>query len=198
MKEVLLILIGVVLARSLSAQTFSEWFRQNSTQLRYLREQIAALQEYVVTLNKGYALTGEGLGAIDTVVEGDLWIHTGHFTDLEKVSPAVGGDPRIAAIRGYLEQMPYIARAIYAEGALQPQGTVDWKTFAPVLAERIDDVAFEDQLWLGVVLEDDQLQLSDAERESIIGTIYQDVKMKNEKALYLLGELQAGSIKPGS
>jgi hypothetical protein len=61
---VLLVVLGLLTVRSLKTQTFSEWFRQNSTRLKYYGKQIAALQLYLGKLEKGYEIANDGIGSI--------------------------------------------------------------------------------------------------------------------------------------
>ena len=197
MKEVMLLLVAVLGTQALMAQTFSEWFRQNKTQLKYLEEQIAALQEYISTIDDGYSIAGAGLGSIDTVITVDLDIHSAHFNYFKEVSPGVSADARIAGIRKLLKLLPAIADDIAAAGLLQPAGAVDWPTFAPAIADSIRQGAVSDEIWLEAVLANGLLLLSDAERESKIDLIALDVQFKTRSALSLLAELQANRIKSG-
>lgn len=192
-----MLLVAVLAAQGLMAQTFSEWFRQNKTQLKYLSEQIAALEEYISTMHAGYSIAGAGLGAIDTVISVDLDINFAHFNYFKEVSPGVRGNARIAGIRQLLKLLPVIADGIAAAGPLQPVGAIDWSRFAPQIAASIEEGAAEDEVWLEAALENGLLLMSDEERESEIDKIDRDVRAKTESALTMLAELQANSIKPG-
>ena len=50
-----------------SAQTLAEWTQQNKTQIKYLVEQIAALQAYALVAEKGYSIAKTGLNAIGNI-----------------------------------------------------------------------------------------------------------------------------------
>ena len=44
------------------AQTFAEWFQQKKTQIKYLTEQIAALEQYGNYVKQGYRIAQGGWG----------------------------------------------------------------------------------------------------------------------------------------
>jgi len=82
-----LLLLSCQLVR---AQTFDEWFRQKATQLKYLRQQIAALQLYEQVTSKGYALVKEAVQGIAVIKTGDINLHSGYFSSLRMVKPGIG------------------------------------------------------------------------------------------------------------
>jgi hypothetical protein len=47
------------------AQTFAEWFQQNSTRLKYYGQQIAELEVWLQELKKGYSIADAGIGSIN-------------------------------------------------------------------------------------------------------------------------------------
>lgn len=98
MKKILIVSIVILCAGNLSAQTWSEWFRQNSTQRKYLLQQIAALKVYTGYLSKGYTIAKNGLSAIKGFKNGDLLQHTNYFTSLVTVNPKVKRYTRVAEI----------------------------------------------------------------------------------------------------
>lgn len=98
MKKFLLILIICVSASWGKAQTFDEWFKQKETQIQYLIEQIASLQVYSESLQKGYEITNEGLKSIHGIKKSDFDLHEMYFTSLKKVNPQVKSYSKIADI----------------------------------------------------------------------------------------------------
>ena len=80
------------------AQTWAEWFRQNSTQKKYLLQQIAALKVYAGYLEKGYAITRNGLEAIQQLRQGEVNLHNTYFTSLLGVNPIIKKYAIVAAI----------------------------------------------------------------------------------------------------
>jgi|HubBroStandDraft_1064217.scaffolds.fasta_scaffold204578_2 hypothetical protein len=98
MKELILGFIGMLLGGRLMAQSLSQWFGQNNTQIRELEGQIAALREFAATLEEGYAATGSRLDTIGATKRDDLRLHTGYFASLKQVKPVVSSDPRVKTI----------------------------------------------------------------------------------------------------
>src|SRR3954447_6422600 len=94
-KQRLIILLLLTTSTSLSAQTFSEWFRQSKTQKKYLLEQIAALQVYTGYLQKGYSIAKTGLNTIHRIKDGDFSLHSGYFNSLKLINPKVGETSRV-------------------------------------------------------------------------------------------------------
>lgn len=84
--------------QAVRAQTFSEWFRQGSTQKKYLLQQIAALQVYVDFLGKGYGIVRSGLNTVRDITNGEFHLHDLYISSLKLVNPAIRNDKRVAEI----------------------------------------------------------------------------------------------------
>lgn len=197
MKEVLLIVCGVLIGRQLMAQTFSEWFRQNHTQLQYLTKQIAALRAYTTVLENGYGIAEDGLQAIDFIEEADRALHAGHFSALETASAAVKEDARVGAIVKYCGLLSSVADSIANISRLQPDYPVDWSVLGPEIADNIRQLTHVCRVWLLNLVEDESLEMGDAYRLEQLDRIYEEVRALYAKALYLLGELNENAIIPG-
>ena len=89
MKKISLILFLLLCIQLVQAQTWAEWFRQNSTQKKYLLQQIAALKVYSGYLEKGYAITRNGLSTIQQFRQGEVNLHNTYFTSLLGVNPII-------------------------------------------------------------------------------------------------------------
>jgi hypothetical protein len=98
MKKILIISISIFCAGNLAAQTWGEWFSQNSTQRKYLLQQIAALKVYTGYLSKGYSIAKNGLNTIKGFKNDDLLQHTKYFNSLVIVNPKVKRYGRVAEI----------------------------------------------------------------------------------------------------
>jgi hypothetical protein len=90
--------VFLLLGVTVRAQTFSEWFRQKSTQKKYLYQQIAALQVYSGYLQKGYGIAKDGLGSIGGFIGNEYGLHSSYFTHLETVSVPVKNNPQVNEI----------------------------------------------------------------------------------------------------
>ena|GEM_PF-4545098 len=84
-------LIGLT-ARS---QTFSEWWHQKKTRLKYLREQVAALKSVEYVIRHGYNIQEGGLYDIRQINEEEWNLHDDFFDDLETVSLIVKDCPEV-------------------------------------------------------------------------------------------------------
>jgi hypothetical protein len=94
--------LGLLLVLPGRAQTFAEWFKQNSTRLKYYARQVAALQLYAGELEKEIQVSDAGLAAISGSKQGEYALHQGYYASLETINSAVAQMPEVAEI-GYLQ-----------------------------------------------------------------------------------------------
>jgi hypothetical protein len=87
------------------AQTFDEWFEQNSTRKEYQEEQIGELQLYTSFLEKGYGIVESGLSSIGDIKTAEFNLHNSYYTSLRTISPAVSGMPEVEEILTLQEAM---------------------------------------------------------------------------------------------
>lgn len=98
MKKILIVSLILNVSISVKAQTFKEWFEQKKTQIEYLVNQIAALQGYAGTIEKGYHIAHDGLTLIGNIRQGDFTLHREYFSSLNRVNPAIKSYWKIADI----------------------------------------------------------------------------------------------------
>ena len=194
MKEVLLVLCGLLIGRQLIAQTFSEWFRQNHTQLKYLAEQIAALRGYRSVLEKGYAVAQAGLEEIDTINAADLAMHTDHFVSLDRVSPAVTEDGVVGTIASYCKLLAMAAEDIAGASGSLPATPVNFPVMGRQIARDIKEAVEDYQKQAANLCADDRLQVNDAERLRRLDTICRELRALYRKSIFLLGLLEEASV----
>jgi hypothetical protein len=101
MKKILVVIILSCSAHALNAQTFSEWFRQKKTQIKYLIQQIAAYEVLLDQTTKGCNIAQTGLTFIGDVKKGEFDLHTTYFNSLKVVSSPVSKYSRINDIITY-------------------------------------------------------------------------------------------------
>ncbi|WP_394772267.1 hypothetical protein [Mucilaginibacter sp.] len=82
-------------ATTVRAQTFAEWFRQKSTQKKYLLQQIAALQVYAAYYKAGNNIAHHGLSSITGSLTSENGLHTTYYNNLKNVSPAVRNNKQV-------------------------------------------------------------------------------------------------------
>lgn len=94
-----IILTGCLLTTAqVKGQTFAEWFKQKSTQKKYLLQQIEALQVYSGYLRKGYAIAKGGLGTISGSLLAENGLHGSYYTELKRVNPVVANNSDVKEI----------------------------------------------------------------------------------------------------
>lgn len=196
MKEIILLLGGILIGHHLMAQTFSEWFRQNHTQLKYLAAQIAALKSYHLTLQKGYALADDGLDSIWSTNDEDLDLHTRYFQSLELPSSAITEDDVVITIRQYCVLLPVLAGEIEDVSRGLPPAPLNWPEMGPAVAAHLRDVASVSENWLDNILTADKYRMDDAGRLKLLNDISQEVRAVYGKASFLLVQLDPSTINP--
>lgn len=85
-------------ATTVTAQTWNEWFRQKSTQKKYLINQIAALQVYIGYAKKGYEVVSGGIHTVRDITSGEFGLHSAFFGSLKSVSPFIRDNAKVAEI----------------------------------------------------------------------------------------------------
>jgi hypothetical protein len=71
------------------AQTFAEWFSQGKTQIKYLTQQIAALNAFESSVKQGYNMAKNEWGAIGEFKNGEFGLHQNYYSSLSEVNPDV-------------------------------------------------------------------------------------------------------------
>jgi hypothetical protein len=94
----LLFVLLLLSVTSTFGQTWGEFFNQKKTQKRYLLEQIAALQVYIVYAKKGYEIVGSGINTVKDFKNGEFSLHNSFFTSLKAVNPSIAGQTRVTEI----------------------------------------------------------------------------------------------------
>jgi len=112
MKKACIVVIALVLmvypAKAQDAPNFNEWFKQKKTQIKYLVQQIAALQVYLGYLKKGYEIVDNGLTTIGNIKDGSFNQDQTYLNSLRTVSPVVRNAPEVQNILVYQQ---YIVKA---------------------------------------------------------------------------------------
>jgi hypothetical protein len=165
----LLTAIATGMAANANAQTFAEWFKQKSTQKKYLLQQIAALQVYGGYLKKGYQIAGHGLGSIT----GDLGLqnalHTGYYRKLEITSSSVIENPQVREILTWQDDMlNRLNRLDMISGLSTAEKNYLIRVRNAVIKDSNDQIS-----QLQNVLTSGKLNMNDSERLELIATIHQ-------------------------
>ena len=176
-------LLVVASTELVRAQTFSEWFKQKKTQKKYLLAQIAALKTYAIALEKGYHMAQSGLGTISNLKESNFLQHALHFNTMTMVSPAVKNNPRVAAIATMEDGSAGVRRRLMVRKDLNQWLTSKENSSLKAFHEQTTKEAAKDLDYLELLVTDNTLQMTTAERIQQIETLYAAVKGKYSSVL---------------
>jgi hypothetical protein len=179
MKKIIITLAFVSLWLSpITAQTASEWFSQQSTQKKYLLQQIAALQVYISYAKKGYNIVSGGLNTIRDIKKGDLNIHNTFFNSLKAVNPKIARYQKVADIISYqlriIKQAKQTIAYIRESNQFTPEEIeYNKKVFDFLLQECIESIN-----QLVSIITPGELEMRDNERLIRIDKLYADMQDK--------------------
>lgn len=161
-------LAASALATTVRAQTFAEWFRQKSTQKKYLLQQIAALQVYATYYKEGNNIAHHGLSSITGYLRSENGLHTTHYNNLNNVSPVVKNNKQVNDIlewqKDILNRMTLLDKTATLNGG-EKKYIIQVKS---ALFKDCDQQITE----LQNVVTDSKLKMSDEERLKHIGVIH--------------------------
>lgn len=158
------------------AQTWNEIFNQKKTKKKYLLQQIATLQTYIVYAEKGYKIASEGLHTIEDIKHGELGLHATYFNSLKTVNPKIKNAAEVAAtIVMAAETIQYFKHAMaefktngqFSAGEIGYLNNV-FGSLADEIAKNLDALI--------AVTTDGKLQMTDDERIRCIDSIYAEAQ----------------------
>jgi hypothetical protein len=179
MKKRAMILIAISFcADALDAQTFEEWFKQKKTQIKYLVQQIEALNVYTDYLQEGYEIASEGLKIISNIKHEDFFLHKGHFDSLKIVKPFIKESSRITEIillgrKIVSTSQTELANAMQSGSLIPEEVAYLSKVYNNILNESSNDLAE-----VVLITKDDGLEMKDDERIKRIESIYLSIQDK--------------------
>jgi hypothetical protein len=174
MKKILITITLLSSVHFLQAQTFSEWFRQKKTQIKYLIQQIAADEVFLNELKKGYSIAQNGLSFIGDMKKGEFDLHTTYFNSLKAVSPTIAKYSRINDIISYQHAiMENFKKILQAKNISQSEinyMNVVYNNMSSDCNKSLDELID--------VVTDDIYTMKDDQRIKRIDAIYCDMKDK--------------------
>jgi hypothetical protein len=156
------------------AQTFAEWFSQKKTLIKYLTQQIAALENFESDVKKGYAIATSGLGNIGGITGAEYQLHQNYFGSLKAVNPAVKNNPDLAAITQYTQAISTNFNSVNGLNGLDN----DTQTYIRQVANAVVQDCNHDLAELKPVVSDGQIGMTDQERIAKLHEIYEHIKDK--------------------
>jgi len=142
------------------AQTFAEWFSQGKTQIKYLTQQIAALNACETSIRQGYTMLKGEWTSIGNFKNGEFGLHQSYYTSLSNVNPQVKSSPDIGSITTEQQNIISMLNAIQNVAGL----TTDEQSYIKTVVQNIINECAKDLNKLNSVLKNGTLQMSDDER----------------------------------
>jgi hypothetical protein len=155
-------------------QTFAEWFSQKKTQIKYLTQQIAALEQYGSYVKQGYAISQNGLGKIGGYIKSEYGLHSSYYGSLKTVNPEIKSHGKADSIIRYAQQIP--GQFDHLNG-LKSLGKDNLQYVVKVKAKVLEE-CHKDLTELELIMTSGQAQLTDDERIKRLDEIY--VRMKDK------------------
>ena len=176
MKTILIILL--LTANAVNAQTFEEWAQQKKTQKKYLFQQIAALQVYIGYVKKGYDVVNKGLTTIRNIKSGDFNLHRDFFRSLKQVNPKISKYAKGADIVAYqlriMKQTNKTLQGIREAG----QFSTDELDYCKTVFDNLLEECFKSIDELLLVITSGELEMKDDERIKRIDILYAHMQNK--------------------
>ncbi len=187
----------ILIARTMQAQTFAEWFQQNKTQKKYLAEQIVALQAYAVVLKRGYDVAHKGLGVIGDIKNGDFNLHSLYFSSLKAVIPEIAKYPRVAGILTIQQNIQSLTSQSKSQASQNEYFTASERDYINSVYGLLNDDCLKTLNELDAVTTPGKLEMKDDERLKRIDKLYSDSQSqycfaKNFSANLTVMQLQKG------
>ena len=172
-------------------QTFSEWFSQKKTQIKYLNQQITALVQYGSYLKQGYQISQHGLSGIGTWVKGEFDFHSDYYTSLKQVNPVISGSSRADSIISYTGQISVRFDNLLNLGTLDPGARI----YIGKVRSTVINHAEQDLSELQTIMAGGLVQMSDDERLSRLEEIYNRVKDNYAFTLFFCEQVRASLLQ---
>jgi len=151
-------------------QTFSEWWQQKKTRIKYLEAQDAALAALRLTTENGYEGEEEGLDSISTIKAEEYQLHQKYFGSLLIVNPKIKNSSQlVASLQMENDVVDMVATNLHNYTQTPWLSSNERTLINSVLTGLTTDI-HESVKSLRDLITDDYLQLSDGERTRAIDT----------------------------
>jgi hypothetical protein len=185
MKTIWIAMVMVCLSLKGVSQTFDEWFEQKKTQIRYLKEQLAALEAYAQVAEQGYRIAQTGTQWIAEIKQGDFTMHQAYFNSLLLVQPAIRGDPRVQDIIAQAQALLQVTgQCRTLAGSL-----LAYSVAIGSVCDGLETGCRSDLDWLQELLTDGKIQSKDNERLREVGEVDHRMQDRYRQAVALRNEI---------
>lgn len=159
-KKIILLLPLLAVTFCAQAQNFAEWFEQGKTQMKYLAQQIAALNAFEISVRQGYTMLHSEWSAIGNWKNGEFNLHQSYYTSLNNVNPVVKNSTDLTSIQSQQQSIISQLNSIANINGLTPAE----QSYVTAVAQNVISQCNRDLDELQKVLSTGQLQMSDDER----------------------------------
>jgi hypothetical protein len=195
MKKIIILLASFLISISCPAQRPEEWVNQQNTQTKYLRQQIALLQVYLGSIQKGYSIAQTGLTTIGNSKDKEWQLHTAYIRSLDKVNPLIRNSPPVAAILSSQFKIQQTCQSMLQQVKQNnnlPPAEFDYIQW--VLANLLHYCALDAEELL-TVLTANQWKMTDPERLKRVEALYESMLDKQAWAQQFANEVKVLSIQ---
>ena len=156
------------------AQTFAEWFSQKKTQIKYLTQQIAALNACETSLKQGYNMLHSEWSAIGNFKNGEFGLHQDYYNSLSQVNPQVRNSVDLSTIQAEQQSIINQFNSVQHLSAL----SASEQSYIMVVQQNIINQCVKDLNDLQAVLSSGELVMTDDERIKRINQLTAVIKDK--------------------
>ncbi|MBN8880519.1 MAG: hypothetical protein J0I32_23450 [Sphingobacteriales bacterium] len=179
MKCLALFLFLLFSAIGSQAQTFSEWFKQKKTQIKYLVQQIAANQAYIEQLQKGYRIARQGLNFIGDIKDGHFRLDERFFASLSAVSSEIRNYKKVGEIIAMNARIIRLSQSTLKDVKESSLFSESEQQYVSQVVNGLLDGCIDLTEGLMLVITPSQLKLSDDERLRRIDGLHEEVKQQD-------------------
>jgi len=170
-------------------QTFSEWWQQKKTRIKYLHKQIAALEELRKLLREGYQEAEDGEDSIEMITGEELAVHKQFLDGLRLVKPALKDSAELMssyALVAILVERVNETLDNYVQQTALTQEEIEWLSsyLRDLIREIRSDLRELEDLTTG-----NELEMKDAERRETIHMVEQDIRAGYENGMTFLEQM---------
>lgn len=174
MKKIL-VTLGFVFSMTCSqAQGLSNFFSQSEADIKYMLQQIAALQVYIGYAEKGYSIAQQGLTFIGELKKGEFDLHTAFFSSLKAVNPSIANYAKVADIISYQQSIVKDFKKILQIHNMNPAEV----SYLQSVYNNMSGACTKSLSELINIITDNTYEMKDNERIHRIDNIYSDMKDK--------------------
>ncbi len=174
MKKIFTLIILCLGIMQLNAQGLSNFFSQKEADIKYMLNQIAALQAYIGYAEKGYSIAQQGLTFIGDLKKGEFDLHSAFFNSLKAVNPSIANYAKVADIISYQESIIKEFKKILQIKNMSPAEV----RYLQLVYNNMSNACTKSLNDLINIITDNTYEMKDNERVHRIDNIYVDMKDK--------------------